>query len=40
MEERKSSRAHPQFVVGLLPFRLPFPAPFSPRSAAFTNSNQ
>ena len=40
MEERKSSRAHPYFVLGSSPFRLPFPAPCAPRFAAFANSNQ
>ena len=40
MKEGKSSRAHPHFVLGSSPFRLPFPAPFSPRFIGFTNSNQ
>ena len=40
MEEGKSSRAYPHFVLGSSPFRLPFPARCSPRSAAFTNNNQ
>ena len=40
MEEGISSRAYPHFVLDSSPFRLPFPAPCSPRSAAFTNSNQ
>ena len=40
MEERKSSRAHPYFVLGSSPFRLPFPAPCVLRFAGFTNSNQ
>ena len=40
MEERKSSRAYPHFVLDSSPFRIPFPAPFFPRSAGFINSNQ
>ena len=40
MEEGKRSRVHPHFMQSASPFRLPFPAPCSPRSAAFTNSNQ
>ena len=30
MEEGKSSRAHPHFVLDSSPFRLPFPAPSLP----------
>ena len=40
MEEGKSSRAHPHFVLGSSPFRIPFPVSCSPRFAGFTNSNQ
>ena len=40
MEERKSSRAHPHFVLDSSSFRIPFPAPCAPRSVGFTNSNQ
>ena len=40
MEEGKSSRAHPHFVLGSSPFRIPFPAPCAPRFIGFTNSNQ
>ena len=40
MEERKSSRVHPHFVLDSSPFRIPFPAPCAPRSAGFTNNNQ
>ena len=40
MEERKSSRVHPHFVLDSSPFRLPFPAPCPPRFIGFTNSNQ
>ena len=40
MEEGKSSRAHPHFLLGSSPFRIPFPAPCALRSAAFANSNQ
>lgn len=40
MEEGKSSRAHPHFVLGSSPFCIPFPASCSPRSAGFTNNNQ
>ena len=40
MEEGKGSRVHPHFVLGSSPFRLPFPAPCAPRSAAFADSNQ
>ena len=39
MEEGKSSRAHPHFVLGSSPFRLPFPAPCALRFIVFTNSN-
>ncbi len=40
MEEGKRSRVHPHFVLGSSPFRIPFPVPCAPRSAAFINSNQ
>ena len=40
MEERKSSRAHPHFVLGSSPFCLPFPAPCASHFIGFTNSNQ
>ena len=40
MEEGKSSRAHPHFVLDSSPFRIPFPVSCSPCSAAFTNNNQ
>ena len=40
MEERKSNRAHPHFVLGSSPFRIPFPAPCAPRFIGFTNNNQ
>ena len=40
MEEGKSSRAHPHFVLDSSPFRIPFPAPCAPRFAGFTNNNQ
>ena len=40
MEEGKSSRAHPHFVLDSSPFRIPFPVPCAPRSAGFTNNNQ
>ena len=40
MEEGKSSRAHPHFVLDSSPFRLPFPAPCAPRFIGFTNSNR
>ena len=40
MEEGKSSRVHSHFVVGSSPSCTPFPAPCSPRSAAFADSNQ
>ena len=40
MEERKSSRAHPYFVLGSSPFRLPFPVSCSPCFIGFTNNNQ
>ena len=39
MEEGKSSRAHPHFVLSSSPFRIPFPAPFFPHFIGFTNSN-
>ena len=40
MEEGKSSRAYPHFVLDSSPFRTPFPAPCAPRFAGFTNNNQ
>ena len=40
MEERKSSRAHPHFVLDSSPFRIPFPVPCAPCSVGFTNNNQ
>ena len=40
MEEGKSSRAHPHFVLGSSPFRISFPVPCALRSAGFTNGNQ
>jgi len=40
MEEGKSSRAHPHFVLGSSPFRIPFPAPCALRFAGFTISNR
>ena len=40
MEEGKSSRAHPHFVLDSSPFRIPFPAPCAPHFIGFTNSNQ
>ncbi len=40
MEEGKSSRVHPHFVLNSSPFRLPFPAPCAPCFIGFTNSNQ
>jgi len=40
MEERKSSRVHPHFVLDSSPFRIPFPAPCAPRFIGFTNNNQ
>ena len=39
MEEGKSSRAHPHFVLDSSPFRLPFPAPCAHCFAGFKNSN-
>ena len=39
MEEGKSSRVHPHFVLNSSPFRLPFPAPCALHFAGFTNSN-
>ena len=39
MEEGKSSRVHPHFVLGSSPFRLPFPAPCALHFIGFTNSN-
>ena len=39
MEEGKSSRAHPHFVLDSSPFLIPFPAPCALRSVAFTNNN-
>ena len=40
MEEGKSSRAYPHFVLGSSPFRIPFPALCSPCFIGFTNSNR
>ena len=40
MEEGKSSRAYPHFVLGSSPFRIPFPVSCSPCFIGFTNSNQ
>lgn len=40
MEEGKSSRAYPHFVLGSSPFRIPFPVSCSPRFIVFTNNNQ
>ena len=40
MEERKSNRAHPHFVLGSSPFRIPFSAPCALRFIGFTNNNQ
>ena len=40
MEERKSSRAHPHFVLSSSPFRIPFPVPCALRFIGFTNNNQ
>jgi len=40
MEEGKSSRAYPHFVLGSSPFRISFPVPCALRFAGFTNSNQ
>ena len=40
MEEGKSSRAYPHFVLGSSPFRIPFPALCAPRFAGFTISNR
>ena len=40
MEERKSSRVHPHFVLGSSPFRIPSPPPCALLFAGFTNSNQ
>ena len=40
MEEGKSSRAHPHFVLNSSPFRTPFPVSCSPRFAGFTNNNR
>ena len=39
MEEGKSSRVHPHFVLNSSPFRLPSPVSCSPRFISFTNSN-
>ena len=39
MKEGKSSRAHPHFVLGSSPFRIPFPAPCAPHFIGFTNNN-
>ena len=40
MEEGKSSRAHPHFVLDSSPFRIPFPVSCSPCFIGFTNNNQ
>ena len=40
MEEGKSGHAHPHFVLGSSPFRIPFPVSCAPRFIGFTNSNQ
>lgn len=40
MEERKSSRVHPHFVLESSPFRIPFPVPCAPHFIGFTNNNQ
>ena len=40
MEEGKSSRAYPHFVLDSSPFRIPFPAPCAPHFIGFTNSNR
>ena len=40
MEEGKSSRAHPHFVLDSSPFRIPFPAPCALYFAGFTISNR
>ena len=40
MEERKSSRAYPHFVLDSSSFRIPFPAPCALRFIGFTNNNQ
>lgn len=40
MEEGKRSRVHSHFLLCSSPFRIPFPAPCAPRSAAFANNNQ
>ena len=40
MEEGKSSRVHPHFVLGSSPFRISFPVPCAPRFIGFTNNNQ
>ena len=40
MEEGKSSRAHPHFVLDSSPFRIPFPAPCAFLFAGFTISNR
>ena len=39
MEEGTGGRAHPHFVLGSAPFRIPFPVSCSPRFIGFTNSN-
>ena len=39
MEEGKSCRAHPHFVLDSSPFRIPFSALCSPCFIVFTNSN-
>ena len=40
MEEGKSSRAYPHFVLDSSSFRIPFPAPCAPCFIGFTNNNQ
>lgn len=40
MEERKSSRAYPHFVLGSSPFRIPSPPPCALHFIGFTNSNR
>ena len=40
MEEGKSSRVPPHFVLDSSPFRIPSPAPCALRFAGFTNSNR
>lgn len=40
MEEGKSSRAHPHFVLDSSPFRIPFLVSCASHFIGFTNSNQ